>query len=192
MQGSGKGTQARLFLEFNLSYQYFSVGDILRERGKSGDALGKEIESYMHQGLLVPDDIIFGVLAHFLKDRLNSQDPIIFDGFPRTIQQFHLLEKILDDHGRKYCCLYYDISFGETMRRIQLRTMSGNLTRSVREDDKDMKIIMKRLEAFFQYTFPILSEAFLEERLIIVDAMPEPKTIFQKVCEDLKVMDQRK
>ncbi len=176
MQGSGKGTQAKLLLASG-SYSYFSVGDILRERVKKKDALGVEINDLMMQGKLVSDEIIFSVLAHFLKEALYADKAIVFDGFPRTLTQYELLKKILHSNKREYTCIYFDLTFAKTVERIEMRKNIEN----VRSDDKEMKTIMARLEAFFMHTFPVISRTLMEGKLHIIDAAPGVEEIFEEI-----------
>ncbi|MGC8812295.1 MAG: adenylate kinase family protein [Candidatus Aenigmatarchaeota archaeon] len=90
--GSGKGTYASI-LEKKLGIPKINTGDLLREIAKSGTELGKKIAEYQSKGELVPDDIVIDVL----KDRISRPDcskGFILDGYPRTIPQAEVLEKI--------------------------------------------------------------------------------------------------
>ena len=88
--GSGKGTVAsRLVASTGLTH--LSTGDMLREEMKSGTALGKEAKAFVEAGELVPDSLIIGMV----KERLASaKDGIMFDGFPRTVEQAKALDEI--------------------------------------------------------------------------------------------------
>ena len=92
--GAGKGTIAkRLVDEFGIPQ--LSTGDMLREAVKSGTAVGLEAKGYMDAGLLVPDEVVIGVV----RERLAEDDVrggFIFDGFPRTIPQAKALAAITD------------------------------------------------------------------------------------------------
>ena len=89
--GAGKGTQATRVCE-KYSIPHISTGDILRANIKAGTALGVEAKSYIDKGLLVPDEIVIGLV----KDRLAQKDcqkGFLLDGFPRTIEQAQALDK---------------------------------------------------------------------------------------------------
>ena len=88
--GVGKGTQADLITQ-RFNYMKFSMGDVLREEVALGSPTGKEVEKFMKQGVLAPDNIIFEIVRDFLVE--NSTQPILFDGFPRNINQALDLEK---------------------------------------------------------------------------------------------------
>ena len=96
--GGGKGTQAK-FLSEKYNIPQISTGDMLRENVKNKTILGKEAESYMNMGQLVPDSLILNMM----KEKLNhnsSNNGYILDGFPRTLPQANGLDKVLSDLGQ--------------------------------------------------------------------------------------------
>lgn len=97
--GSGKGTVAKLLTEV-LNIEHISTGDMFRETIKSGSELGKELEKYMSKGMLVPDDIVIGILEERLS-RPTAQNGVVLDGFPRTKAQAKYLKSMLAKRGKK-------------------------------------------------------------------------------------------
>ncbi len=91
--GAGKGTQAKLICE-EYNIPHISPGDILRQAKKNETVLGLKAKSYMDQGLLVPDDIILGIIEERLKQE-DCKTGYVLDGFPRTIYQANALEDML-------------------------------------------------------------------------------------------------
>ena len=90
--GSGKGTQSSI-LSKELSIPTISTGDIIRGVLKSGSEQASLLKSYIDKGALVPDDLV----VNLLKNRLAQPDcanGYILDGFPRTIDQAEILEKM--------------------------------------------------------------------------------------------------
>jgi len=88
--GAGKGTQAELLVE-KLSIPAISTGNMLREAIANGTDLGKKAKQYMDDGLLVPDELILGIV----KERVGQPDcerGFILDGVPRTLAQAEALE----------------------------------------------------------------------------------------------------
>src|SRR6266480_670537 len=83
--GAGKGTQAKL-LAGRFGACHISTGDVLREAVRGGSPLGLEAKRYMEQGLLVPDDVVIGIVADRL-DAADCQGGFLLDGFPRTVAQ---------------------------------------------------------------------------------------------------------
>ncbi len=94
---AGKGTQATL-LRDNYNFYHISTGDVLREIAETNTPLGCEIKALIDNGKLVSDEL----MAKLLKEKIGSLgnvEGIIFDGFPRTLEQAHMLDKILNEVG---------------------------------------------------------------------------------------------
>ena len=88
--GAGKGTQAELLVE-KLGIVSISTGNMLREAIANGTELGKQVKTYMDGGLLVPDELILGIIA----ERVTQPDcakGFILDGVPRTLAQAEALD----------------------------------------------------------------------------------------------------
>jgi adenylate kinase len=114
--GVGKGTQAQLLAEkYNLLR--LSTGDLLREEVSLSSPTGRKVEQYLKKGHLVPDDIIFEIVDSILIE--NKDQDILFDGFPRNLNQARDLEKGLAQLGQSI-----DIAFemhldeNEIIRRL--------------------------------------------------------------------------
>lgn len=88
--GAGKGTQAELLMK-KLSIPGISTGNMLREAMKNGSELGEKVKYYMDNGLLVPDDVIMGIVAERVAQP-DCQNGFILDGVPRTLAQAEALE----------------------------------------------------------------------------------------------------
>ena len=94
--GSGKGTQAERLRD--LGYSWLSTGELLREARDAGSDLGRRAGEYMDRGDLVPDDVIDGVVREAIASR--DAEPILLDGFPRTVTQADDLDAALAERGR--------------------------------------------------------------------------------------------
>jgi len=88
--GAGKGTQAELLME-KLSIPGISTGNMLREAIKNGTELGMKVKSYMDGGLLVPDELIMGIVAERVAQP-DCANGFILDGVPRTLAQAEALD----------------------------------------------------------------------------------------------------
>ena len=97
--GAGKGTQAQQIVN-NHNYFQLSTGDLLRNEVKKETALGKDIEEKISKGNFVSDEIVNKLLKKNISE-LKFRDRIIFDGYPRTIEQSKNLDKILDEFDQK-------------------------------------------------------------------------------------------
>ena len=91
--GSGKTTDAEIIAEKNDNITHYSTGDMLRAEVASGSDLGKEIEGFISQGLIVPIKIAIATITNAIKRA--PTDVVILDGYPRSIEQMDALENFL-------------------------------------------------------------------------------------------------
>src|SRR4051812_35893213 len=91
--GAGKGTQAPILAK-RLSVPILASGDLLRAVARSGSDLGRELESIMKSGALVPDDTTLKIFLDRLADP-DAAPGAILDGFPRTVAQAAALDDAL-------------------------------------------------------------------------------------------------
>lgn len=97
--GAGKGTQAKLIMD-QLGVPQISTGDMMRAERASGSELGKQFDSYMQKGLLVPDELVLALFRQRLAQP-DAQGGAIFDGFPRTVAQAEALDGTLAELDRQ-------------------------------------------------------------------------------------------
>ena len=91
--GAGKGTQAQLIVKKH-NYFQLSTGDLLRNETKKNTDLGREIETIISKGNFVSDETVNNLLKLTILN-LKFRDRIIFDGYPRSIEQANNLDLIL-------------------------------------------------------------------------------------------------
>lgn len=148
--GSGKGTQSeRLIAEYGL--HHISTGELLREHIYEGTPLGKVADTYISQGLLIPDELMLDVLEDYLKQNPEAiRKGVIFDGFPRTIPQAEALEALMTKLGTKiHAVVGLEVDEDELIERMLLRGKSSG-----RADDK-IDTIRKRLAVYHKQTAPL-------------------------------------
>ncbi len=97
--GTGKGTQAKLIAD-RLRVLHIASGDLFRDAAKQGTKLGMRAKEYMDRGELVPDEVTIDMLLDRM-DQPDAQSGVIFDGFPRTLQQAEALDKALASKGEE-------------------------------------------------------------------------------------------
>ena len=90
--GAGKGTQASRISSLSGKPQV-STGDMLRAAVASGSELGAEAKGYMEAGLLVPDEVIIGLISERLQEH-DAVSGLLLDGYPRTIAQAEALAEV--------------------------------------------------------------------------------------------------
>ena len=103
--GAGKGTQAKYLVEKLNSFQ-ISTGDILREEIKKDSEIGKKIVNNMNDGKFVDDEIVNKLLEKIIFDP-KKKNKLIFDGYPRTINQAKNLEILLNKSNQKINYIFF-------------------------------------------------------------------------------------
>ena len=97
--GAGKGTQSKFIVEkFNL-YQ-LSTGDFLRKEMLSNTEIGKKISSVINSGALVSDQIVSDLIEKIISNS-KYKNRIIFDGYPRNLNQAENLNNLLKKYKQK-------------------------------------------------------------------------------------------
>ncbi len=91
--GSGKTTDAELIAKQNDEITHYSTGDMLRAEVASGSEIGKELNSYMSKGLIVPIEMAIKTITNAIKNA--PTDIIIIDGYPRSMEQLNALDEYL-------------------------------------------------------------------------------------------------
>ncbi|NBO51662.1 MAG: adenylate kinase [Actinobacteria bacterium] len=204
--GAGKGTQA-VALAAHYKIPHISTGDIFRANLKNGTELGKQAQSYMDRGELVPDS----VTNEMVKDRLGNSDVtngFLLDGFPRNTNQAEVLDAILLEKNMPLdAALELAIDNLEIIRRLSGRRTCRNCSATFhkdfekpkvdgvcdkcngklyqREDDKE-EVIARRLEIYSQQTAPIISYYKKAGILKSISAIGDVSEITQKVISLLK------
>ena len=166
--GAGKGTQAELLIE-KLSIPSISTGNMLREAMRNGTELGKQVKTYMDGGLLVPDELILGIVAERVAQP-DCANGFILDGVPRTLAQAealdakgvridHVVSIEIDDSviegrmtGRRACSgcgTTYHVTANPPKQEGVCDLCGGELT--VRKDDAP-ETVRKRLEVYHAST----------------------------------------
>lgn len=113
---AGKGTLSELLVE-KYGYGHISTGDLLREEVKAGTELGREAESLMKEGKLVPDELIIKLIENRIT-KSDCENGYILDGFPRTLPQAEKYEELLAKMGKDLgVVIYINIDKDVAMKR---------------------------------------------------------------------------
>ena len=197
--GSGKGTQAKRIVN-KLNIPHISSGDMLREAVRNATPLGKEAESYMKQGALVPDNLVIEMIAKRLLQP-DAREGFLLDGFPRTLRQSQALDEALEGTYVKidYVLIIEvpdkEIIDRNTGRRIDLQT--GKIyhvnfdpppaeiaSRVIQRDDDLEETVKYRLEKYHADTEPLIpyyEKQDLVRRLPGVGSLEEVKSRLFKI-----------
>ena len=148
--GAGKGTQAKIISK-SKGFFHFSTGDILRNEIKQGSTIGKKISSIINAGKLVGDDIILDIVDKIVSDEFTKNKGILFDGFPRNLDQANSFEKLLKEKEIKInLVLHIQIEKDEILKRIQKRQEEEN-----RKDDT-IEVLKSRIDVYLKETAPLI------------------------------------
>jgi adenylate kinase len=183
--GAGKGTQARRLVD-DFGLPYIATGDMLREAVRDGTELGEKAKQYMHNGDLVPDDLIIAMIIERL-GQPDTGDGFILDGFPRTLAQAEALDEEFGQLGRSLtAALLIDVDEEEVMRRLSGRRVcvknQHNFhvdfdppkhpdrcdldgSRLVLREDDSPEVVKHRLEEYQGKTQPLIG--YYEEKGIL-------------------------
>lgn len=117
--GSGKGTQSQ-YLVNEYGFHHISTGDLLRREIKAESQLGLSIKDIINEGGYISDDIVIQLVEQTV-DKLAGK-PIIFDGFPRTVNQALAFDRLLSVRKLKVdIVVNFEIDFDKLVERISGR-----------------------------------------------------------------------
>lgn len=177
--GAGKGTQA-VRVAKHLNIPHISTGDMMRAEVASGSVLGREVESIMDSGDLVPDSVILGVV----KARIGAPDcqpGFLLDGFPRTVAQAQGLEELLMTKDTALTAVINLVVADETVvGRILKRGLDSG-----RSDDT-AEVVQRRLDVFKAQTEPLIEFYSKAGLLLDVDGVGGLDDVFGRILGVLK------
>ena len=198
--GAGKGTQANnLVKDYNLFK--ISTGDLLREEIKNETTVGKKVKSPISQGSLVSDLIITQLLEKVVSNK-NYSNRMIFDGYPRNLNQVKNLETLIKKYDQKISCiLSLKVDLDILIKRILGRKICSNCGNIFNEffnpptpnnhkcdpkflqkrlDDNE-NIIKNRFTTYEKETLPILNYYNDKKLLHQIDGMKEIDQIYGQI-----------
>jgi adenylate kinase len=178
--GAGKGTQADV-LSKRRGLVQLSTGDMLRAAVRAGTDIGKQAESIMKSGGLVPDDVVIGIIAERIEEP-DCADGFILDGFPRTLNQAAALDRLLSSKGRKLdVVIELGVDDAAMRARIENRAREAMAAgETVRADDNAVAL-RNRLMAYYKETSPLTGYYFALGKLRSVDGMATIDQVSEKV-----------
>ena len=159
--GSGKGTQSANIVH-GYGLLHVSTGDILRDEVATQTPLGVEAKKYIDQGLLVPDEVVIGMISSKIDEHPEARG-FIFDGFPRTKAQAESLDALLEFKNTQiHLVLSLDVPQEELTRRMITRGATSG-----RSDDK-AEVIIRRIEEYRNKTAPVAAYYDLQGKLSVI------------------------
>lgn len=204
--GAGKGTQADIIVK-EMGLPHVASGDLFRQALKNETPLGKQAESYMKAGKLVPDEITIKMILERIAQP-DCKNGCVFDGFPRTLEQAKALDVALEKAGKsiekaiyievpeealldrltgRYVCRVcqspYHIKNSPPKKKGVCDKCSGELYQ--RPDDKE-ETIRERLKVYFAQTMPLLEYYEKKGKLLRVNGNQHIDEVGKEIVKFLK------
>ena len=187
--GAGKGTQAEIICK-HYSIPTISTGNIIRAALKAQTEMGKKAKDYIEQGLLVPDEVVIGIIQDRLREA-DCKDGFILDGFPRTVPQAEALDEMGIDID---CVLDIEVPDARITQRMSGRRVCPACGASYhlqykqpkhpgvcdacgealiqRNDDKP-ETVLERLRVYHEQTEPLIAFYRQKGKLRVVEGQEE-------------------
>ena len=178
--GAGKGTQSK-YLVNKLKVFQISTGDILREEIKNDTEIGKKIINNMNEGKFVSDEIVNSLLKNHVFDP-NKKKKLIFDGYPRSINQAKNLDLLLNKSNQSIDHIFFlNVNKETIIERIKKRKILE------KRSDDDLDTILKRYDTYIETTRPVLDYYSRNSNFHEIDGTMEIDEITSKIQTFLNV-----
>ncbi len=204
--GAGKGTQAQ-FIVKNHNYFQLSTGNLLREEVKLKTSLGIEIEALISNGKFASDEIVNTLLKKSITN-LKFRDRIIFDGYPRNVDQAKNLELILGEFNQRIghiiflnvskeiiekrimgrmTCDKCNMALNEFFNKEQIELHPCGKEHLKKRKDDNFDVVVSRYETYMNTTKPVLDFYSKSKNFTEIDGAAKIDQITDKINEVLNV-----
>ena len=204
--GAGKGTQAQFIVKKH-NYFQLSTGNILREEVKLKTSLGAEIETLISNGKFVSDKTINSLLRKSITN-LKFRDRIIFDGYPRNVEQAKNLDIILGEFDQtighiiflnvskniiekrimgRVTCEKCQITLNEFFNQDQIELHPCGKDFLKKRKDDNFEVVVARYDTYMSTTKPVLDFYSKNENFTEIDGAAEIEQITNKINDVLNV-----
>lgn len=147
--GSGKGTQSAKIID-KYGLYHISTGEMLRDHIARHTDLGRLADKYISKGQLIPDAVMTEMLETVLDEKAKGKKGVVFDGFPRTVEQADALAKLMEKRGEKIdAVIGLEVKEDELIRRMLERG------RETGRADDNPETINHRLDVYHTQTKPL-------------------------------------
>jgi len=204
--GAGKGTQSQnIASKFNL--HQVSTGDLLRKEVENKTKIGKEIEKNISKGNFASDDIVNELLQKLIKDN-SYKNRIIFDGYPRNINQAESLEKILKTENQsinhifflnvnkeiiekrilgRVICQKCNVVLNNFYNKQEVENHPCGSQYLFKRSDDNLETIINRYDTYMKKTKPVLDFYKTKSEFHEIDASMKIDEITAKIQEIIEV-----
>ena len=176
--GSGKGTQAVKIAE-KYGFAHVSTGEIFRSEMRNETPLGVKVKGIVERGELVPDEVLVEILEAGIAKHEDA-DGIIFDGYPRTLQQAKDMDTIMKKRNDTIdLVLALEVDDEEIIKRLVKRAeLEG------RKDDT-REVIENRIEVYNKQTQPLINYYKEKDLFRSVNGIGTIDEIFESICREV-------
>ncbi len=144
-------------------------------------AIGRKIINYMNDGKFVDDEIVNSLIKKIVFDPLKK-DRLIFDGYPRTIEQAKNLDLLLANSNQKIDFIFFlNVKKEIIIKRIEKRKILE------KRSDDDLETILKRYDTYMETTKPVLDYYSTKSNFEEIDGSLKIAEITSKISHILKV-----
>ena len=164
--GSGKTTDASIIAEKHADkIVHYSTGDMLREEVSSGSPLGKEIESYISKGALVPLDIIVNTIVSAISNA--PVDNVLIDGYPRSTEQMIAFDDLVSEEDNIELASVIEVRVSEAVAKERILGRAADAKPGEERSDDSVEVFFDRMKI---YTDPLteIQKFYTEKDLLEV------------------------
>ena len=205
-RGAGKGTQAQLIVKKH-NYFQLSTGDLLREEIALKTPLGVKIANLISNGEFASDEIVNTLLKKSIIN-LKFRDRIIFDGYPRNIDQAKNLELILTEFNQtighiiflnvskdviekrimgRMTCNKCNMTLNEFFNKDQIELHPCGKEFLIKRKDDNFDVVLERYDTYMKTTKPVLDLYSKSENFTEIDGTNEIEQITDEINDVLNV-----
>ena len=161
--GSGKTTDASIIAENNENIVHYSTGDMLREEVGSGSDLGKEIESYISKGALVPLEIIVNTIVSAINNAPVAN--VLIDGYPRSVEQMTAFDALVAKEDNIELASVIEVRVSEDVAKERILGRAADAKAGEERSDDSIEVFWDRMKI---YTDPLAEiQAFYTEKNLL-------------------------
>ena len=161
--GSGKTTDASIIAEKNENIVHYSTGDMLREEVGSGSELGKEIESYISKGALVPLEIIVNTIVSAINNAPVAN--VLIDGYPRSVEQMTAFDTLVSKEDNIELASVIEVRVSEDVAKERILGRAADAKPGEERSDDSIEVFWDRMKI---YTDPLAEiQAFYTEKNLL-------------------------
>jgi len=163
--GSGKTTDASIIAEKNDNIVHYSTGDMLREEVASGSTLGKEIDSYIAKGALVPLKIIVNTIVSAINNAPVAN--VLIDGYPRSVEQMTAFDALVSKEENIELASVIEVRVSEEVAKERILGRAADAKPGEERSDDSIEVFWDRMKI---YTDPLeeIQAFYIEKNLLEV------------------------